>query len=84
MQPISANRLETHVYRLAGEIGEHNIYHPHALRAAASYICQEWQQQGYEVISHNYTVEGMECANLEITSKGSSQECLPGRRPGQW
>ena len=73
MEPISANRLETHVYKLAGEIGEHNIYHLRALNAAASYICQEWQQQGYEVIRHSYTVEGMECANLEITSEGSNQ-----------
>jgi Zn-dependent M28 family amino/carboxypeptidase len=74
MEPISANRLETHVYKLAGEIGEHNIYHPRALNAAASYICQEWRQQGYEVIRHSYTVESMECANLEITSEGSNQD----------
>ena len=74
MEPISANRLETHVYKLAGEIGEHNIYHPRALNAAASYICQEWQQQGYEVIPHSYTVKGLECANLEVTSEGSNQD----------
>ena len=66
MEPISANRLETHVYKLAGEIGEHNIYHPRALNAVASYICQEWRQQGYEVIHHSYTVEGMELSLIHI------------------
>ena len=74
MEPISANRLESHVYKLAGEIGEHNIFHPNALKDAANYIRQEWQHQGYEVTPHTYTVKGMECANLEITSKGTKHD----------
>ena len=74
MEPISANRLESHVYKLAGEIGEHNVCHPHALNNAAKYICQEWQLLGYEVITNSYTVQGMTCANLEITSEGSNQD----------
>ncbi|WP_455200132.1 M28 family peptidase [Kaarinaea lacus] len=74
MEPVSADRLEIHVNKLAGEIGEHNIFHPHALNAAANYISQEWQQQGYEVTQHSYDVKGMQCANLEVTSTGSNQD----------
>ncbi|HEY5604564.1 MAG TPA: hypothetical protein VIM41_15790 [Gammaproteobacteria bacterium] len=70
MQTISPDQLATHVSRLAGEIGEHNIYHPHALNAVADYIIHEWRQQGYTVTPYPYTVKGMECSNLEITRDG--------------
>ena len=72
MPIISAQQLFTHVNKLAGEIGEHNIYHPHALHAVADYITLEWQQQGYPVIPYSYTVKGLQCSNLEIPRSGSN------------
>jgi len=73
MNEISIQRLRTHVYELAGKIGEHNAFHPDALHAAEAYITQEWRQQGYDVRKQTYTAQGIECANLEITRAGNSR-----------
>jgi len=73
MNEISIQRLRTHVYELAGKIGEHNIFHPDALHAAEAYITGEWRQQGYDVRKQTYTAQGIECANLEITRPGNSR-----------
>ncbi len=70
---ISASRLRAHVERLAGEIGERNVFRPEALRAAADYIQEEWRGQGYQVIPHWYTVSGGQWANLEINRLGSTR-----------
>jgi hypothetical protein len=48
-EQVLTQRLETHVEQLAGEIGEHNIFHLPSLQAAASYIEYEWELQGYAV-----------------------------------
>lgn len=73
MNEISTQRLRTHVYELAGHIGEHNVFHPAALHAAEAYITDEWQRQGYCVHKQTYTTHGVECANLEITRSGSGE-----------
>lgn len=73
MAEISVERLKTHVYKLAGEIGQRNIFHPQALDAAAHYITEEWHKQGYEVRSHVYDDRGVERANLEITCEGKNR-----------
>jgi len=65
-------RLQAHVYELAGHIGEHNIFRPEALHAAEAYITNEWEQQGYAVRKQTYTTHGVECANLEVTCPGHS------------
>jgi hypothetical protein len=69
----SMPNLRAHVERLAGEIGERNIYHPGALQAAASYIERQWEQQGYIVERLAYEVSGVRCQNLEITRSGCSR-----------
>lgn len=58
-------RLRAHVERLAGDIGERNIFRPRALDAAADYIAGEWRAQGYAVRRQAYEVSGIRCANLE-------------------
>lgn len=72
-QEVSPQRLRAHVERLAGEIGERNVFRPEALRAAADYIQEEWRRQGYQVIPHWYEVSGTQWANLEVTRSGSAQ-----------
>lgn len=67
---VEAERLRAHVERLAGEIGERNLFHPRALGAAAAYIEEEWRRQGYEVTEQWYEVAGVRCANLEVTRTG--------------
>ena len=36
------HRLQMHVERLAGDIGERNVFAPEALQRAAAYIEDEW------------------------------------------
>jgi Zn-dependent M28 family amino/carboxypeptidase len=67
-------RLKAHVDVLAGVIGEHNIFHPQALQAVADYIKHEWRNQGYEVVVQEFDVNGVCCANMEVTCPGSSRE----------
>jgi Zn-dependent M28 family amino/carboxypeptidase len=69
-------RLQAHVRKLAGEIGERNVFHPQALRAAADYLRAQWALQGHQVVSQSYEAYGVRSENLEVT--------LPGtRRPGE-
>lgn len=73
MNRITAQQLQNHVEELAGVIGEHNVFHPEALRAAETYIVRQWQQQGYSVRKQSYVVESVECSNLEIDCPGTDQ-----------
>lgn len=69
---ITPDQLRNHVYTLAVDIGQRNVFHPQALRAAEDYITRTWQQQGYSVVRHAYEVRGIQCANLEISCSGST------------
>ncbi len=68
---ITPDQLRSHVYTLAAEIGERNVFRPLALHAAEDYISRTWREQGYVVTRQAYAVHGVECANLEITCAGS-------------
>lgn len=68
---ITPEQLRSHVYRLASEIGERNVFRPQALQLAEDYITRTWEQQGYSVTRQAYAVRGVQCANLEITCPGS-------------
>jgi hypothetical protein len=76
-EDVSPERLKAHVVKLAGEIGERNVFVPGALHGAADYITAEWREQGYDVILYPYRVKDVDCANLEITRRGR-------RRPDQF
>lgn len=67
-----ADRLRTHVERLAGTIGERSIFRPKALAAAAEYIRAEWRRQGHAVEAQGYAVEGLWCENLVVEIPGHS------------
>lgn len=69
----TTERLKQHVYQLAEQIGERNVFHPDALYAAQNYITQTWQQQGYTVTEQHYKAYGVNCKNLEINHSGSSK-----------
>ena len=68
-----ADRLRIHVAKLAGEIGERNVFCPTALHAAADYIRAEWTAQGYQVAAQSYRAEGVLSENLEVTLPGTSK-----------
>jgi Zn-dependent M28 family amino/carboxypeptidase len=67
------HRLRGHVERLAGEIGERNIYIPEALQRAAVYIENEWRELGYTVDRIEYEVSKVRCANLAIERTGGAR-----------
>ena len=68
---ISRN-LRSHVFMLADEIGERNIWHPACLHTAAEYIETVWQEQGYVVERQEYEARGVVSANLIIEMQGAS------------
>ena len=69
----TAQNLRAHVERLAGEIGERNVFRPEALQAATEYIERQWRQQGYAVERLGYELSGACCFNLEITRNGAAR-----------
>ena len=71
--PIPPENLRTHVQVLAGEVGERNVYNPTALARAADYIEQQWRTQGYEIVRYTYRVSDTDCANIEVTRRGTSR-----------
>jgi Zn-dependent M28 family amino/carboxypeptidase len=74
MRPDEAlTRLRKHVERLAGDIGERNVFLPHALQRAARYIEDDWREQRYVVERLEYDVFGVRCANLVATREGSTR-----------
>jgi Zn-dependent M28 family amino/carboxypeptidase len=68
---ISAN-LRDHVFILADEIGERNIWLPQKLNAAAAYIEKVWQEQSFDVQHQEYAARGVESTNLIIEIPGIS------------
>ncbi|MGQ0657095.1 MAG: M28 family peptidase [Chromatiales bacterium] len=69
--PPLADRLHAHVVRLAGDIGERNVWRPRVLDAAADYIRQEWRRQGHTIVPQGYIVYGVTSENLEVVMTGS-------------
>jgi Zn-dependent M28 family amino/carboxypeptidase len=67
----TAALLKTHVYTLAAEIGERNVFRPDRLRAAADYIRRTWIEQGYEVVSQCCEANSVASENLEISRWGA-------------
>ena len=75
MEPpkISADALRAHVEKLAGEIGERNVFTAAMLARAADYIEQTWRTQGYQVMCRPYKVYNVTCSNLEIACRGKDE-----------
>jgi Zn-dependent M28 family amino/carboxypeptidase len=66
-----AERLHTHVDRLAGLIGPRHLGKPAALNAAATYIEREFQSLGDVVERKSYDVDGQQATNLVIERRGT-------------
>ncbi len=65
-------RLRAHVDKLAGQIGERNLWRHANLQAAAGYIEGFFADSGYEVKFQRIVVEGKETLNLEVELPGAS------------
>jgi Zn-dependent M28 family amino/carboxypeptidase len=69
---IEQARIERHVWTLAGEIGERNVFVPRALDSARDYIVREWRAQGLEPRLQSYLARGVDSSNVEVVLNGAS------------
>lgn len=69
------DRLAAHVERLAGDIGERNMWRRESLAAAAGYIEAEFRALGFAVASQTYRVSSPagDARNLEIEIAGTGE-----------
>jgi Zn-dependent M28 family amino/carboxypeptidase len=68
-----AMRLEAHVCRLAGDIGERNLWQPGALAAAGQYIDTTLSAAALPVTSQEFAVEGVTLRNIEADIRGANR-----------
>ena len=66
-------RLETHVRRLAGDIGERNLWQPGALTAAAEYIDTTLSATALSVTSQEFAVGHAMLRNIEAEIRGANR-----------
>jgi Zn-dependent M28 family amino/carboxypeptidase len=64
-------RLQTHVKKLASEIGERNVWKYSELLESAGYITATLTESGYKVTTQPYDVQGKEVSNLVAELPGS-------------
>jgi hypothetical protein len=80
LPPLSAGErslaklLQGHVEKLAGEIGERNLYRYESLSAALNYIEAAFAVAGFSVRRQGYDVRGRECYNLEAGLSGTDRK----------
>jgi hypothetical protein len=68
-----ASRLRGHVARLAGDIGERNVWAYDRLCAAAAYIEAALGSMGYAVARQEFDAMDRRVANLEAVRRGASR-----------
>ena len=66
--------LRANVQKLAGEIGERNMWHYAQLNAAADLIEDSFSRAGLRTRRDSYEIRGQACHNIEAE--------IPGNRPG--
>src|SRR6185369_12239061 len=66
-------QLRANVQKLAGEIGERNMWHYAQLNAAAEFIESSFTQAGLRTRRDSYEMRGQPCHNIEAE--------IPGNRP---
>jgi hypothetical protein len=69
-------RLQASVSRLAGDIGERNIWRAAGLAAAAAYVQASLRQQGYDVEEHSYDASGLRLSNLAAELPGRTADVV--------
>lgn len=72
-QTILRDELRSHVEKLAGEIGERNLFQPKKLRAAVDYIESTFTNAGLSVTRQTYLMDGEPVHNLAVEIPGTSR-----------
>src|SRR5919201_30697 len=68
--------LRADVQKLAGEIGERNMWHYQQLSAAADFIEDSFSRSGLNPRRDSYELRGQACHNIEVEISGSRPEIL--------
>jgi hypothetical protein len=68
--------LKADVEKLAGEIGERNVYHYPALCKAADFIEHSFAAAGLQPHRQTYQVNGKDCHNIEAEIRGTSPKII--------
>jgi hypothetical protein len=68
--------LRTDVQKLAGEIGERNMWHYPQLNAAADFIEDSFSRAGLHPRRDSYELRGQACHNIEVENPGNRPEIL--------
>jgi Zn-dependent M28 family amino/carboxypeptidase len=81
-EPLSADEvalreeLRADVRKLAGEIGERNMWHYQQLNAAADFIENSFSRAGLHPRRDSYGLHGQACHNIEVEIPGARPEIL--------
>src|SRR5919198_3353689 len=68
--------LRADVQKLAGEIGERNMWHYQQLSAAADFIEDSFSRAGLRPRRDSYELRGQACHNIEVEISGTRPEIL--------
>jgi hypothetical protein len=68
--------LRANVQKLAGEIGERNLWHYAELSAAADFIEESFSRAGLRTRRDSYDIRGQLCHNIESEVRGSRPEII--------
>lgn len=69
-EQVIHDNLKRHVTRLAGRIGERNVWRPEGMAAADGYIRKTLEETGYAVNDQSFTSRGQTVNNIEAVLPG--------------
>src|SRR5205814_4801154 len=73
---VLREELRADVQKLAGEIGERNLWHYQRLNAAADFIENSFSRVGLRPRRDSYEIHGQACHNIEMEIPGARPEIL--------
>jgi hypothetical protein len=73
---VLREELRANVQKLAGEIGERNMWHYAQLNAAADFIEDSFSRAGLRIRRDSYDMGGQPCHNIEAETPGNRQEII--------
>src|SRR2546430_1928301 len=73
---VLREELRANVQKLAGEIGERNMWHYAQLNAAADFIEDSFSRTGLRTRRESYQMRGQSCHNIETEIPGSRPEII--------
>src|SRR5256886_14237686 len=73
---VLREELRANVQKLAGEIGERNMWHYAQLNAAADFIEDSFSRTGLRTRRDSYQMRGQSCHNIETEISGSRPEII--------